>query len=70
VLTPEQRALEAVMLGLRLREGLELSSLSDAGVRAAEEEVARRRVEIADGRVQLTLRGRLFADAVARELSV
>jgi oxygen-independent coproporphyrinogen-3 oxidase len=70
VLTPEQRALEAVMLGLRLREGLELSSLSDAGVRAAEEEVVRRRAEIADGRVQLTLPGRLFADAVARELSV
>ena len=58
------------MLGLRLREGLELSSLSDAGVRRAEEEIARRRVRDRDGRVQLTLRGRLFADAVARELSV
>ena len=70
VLTGEQRALEAVMLELRLREGLELSSLSAAGARAAEGEAARRRVVIVDGRVQLTLRGRLFADAVARELSV
>jgi oxygen-independent coproporphyrinogen-3 oxidase len=70
VLTPEQRALEAVMLGLRLREGLELSLLTEAGVRAAEEQVVRRRVEITDGVVQLTVRGRLFADAVVRELSV
>ena len=70
VLTREQRALEAVMLELRLREGLELSSLSAAGAQAAEGEAARRRVVIVDGRVQLTLRGRLFADAVARELSV
>ena len=69
VLTPEQLALEAVMLGLRLREGLKLSSLSEAGIRAAEDEATRGRVVISDGRVQLTLRGRLFADAVARELS-
>ena len=57
------------MLGLRLREGLELSSLSGAGVSALEDEVACRRVVVVDGRVQLTCRGRLFADAVARELS-
>jgi putative oxygen-independent coproporphyrinogen III oxidase len=70
VLTPEQRALEEVMLGLRLREGLELSSLNGARASALEDEIARDRVQVVDGRVQLTLRGRLFADAVARELSV
>jgi putative oxygen-independent coproporphyrinogen III oxidase len=69
VLTAEERALEAVMLGLRHREGLDLSSLSEAGARAAEAEAERRRVAIVDGRVQLTRDGRLFADAVARELS-
>jgi oxygen-independent coproporphyrinogen-3 oxidase len=69
VLTAEQRALEAVMLGLRLRTGLELSSLSPAGTHAAARETGRRRVVITDGRVHLTRRGRLFADAVARELS-
>ncbi len=69
VLTPEQQALEAVLLGLRLREGLALSSLNDAGASALEAEIARGRVLVVDGRVQLTLKGRLFADAVARELS-
>ena len=68
VLTAEQRALEAVLLGLRLREGLALSSLSEAGACAARAEAMSRRVVIAGGRVQLTRKGRLFADAVAREL--
>ena len=70
VLTDAERALESVMLGLRERGGLSLSSLTPAGVRAAEGEVGRHRVEIVDGNVQLTRRGRLFADAVIRELSV
>jgi oxygen-independent coproporphyrinogen-3 oxidase len=70
VLTADQRALELVMLGLRERGGLTFSSLTPAGARAAELEVSRRRVTIVDGTVQLTRKGRLFADAVARELSV
>ncbi len=70
VLTDEQRALEAVLLGLRERGGLTLATLSPSGIRAAELEVNRRRVTIVDGSVQLTRKGRLFADAVVRELSV
>ena len=70
VLNDDERALELVMLGLRERGGLELGSLTPAGVRAAELEVTRRRVTIVDGSVQLTRKGRLFADAVIRELSV
>ena len=70
VLTDEDRALEAVMLGLRERGGLVLATLSPSGIRAAELEVSRRRVTIVDGSVQLTRKGRLFADAVTRELSV
>jgi putative oxygen-independent coproporphyrinogen III oxidase len=69
VLTAEQRALEAVLLGLRERRGLALAALSPAGTQAAHKEVASRRLTIAGGRAQLTRRGRLFADAVARELS-
>ena len=69
VLTGEQRALEAVMLGLRMRGGLALATLSDAGVRAARAEAQAGRVVLAGGRVELTRDGRLFADAVARELS-
>ena len=69
-LTVAERALENVMLGLRERGGLALSSLTPAGAVAAEMEVSRRRVVIVDGNVQLTRKGRLFADAVIRELSV
>ena len=69
VLTEEDKALEAVMLGVRMRRGLEIAALSDAGARAAQDECSEGRVEIAGGRVTLTLKGRLFADAVARRLS-
>lgn len=69
VLTAEQRALEAVMLGLRERGGLAVATLSRSGLEAVEREVARRRVAVVDGSVQLTRKGRLFADAVIRELS-
>ena len=68
-LTAEQQALEAVMLGLRLRDGLALSSLGDTGARAARDELSRGRVVIVDDRVRLTREGRLFANAVALELS-
>ncbi len=70
VLTAEQRSLEAVMLGLRERGGLAVSTLTPSAIRAAELEVARHRVMIVGDSVQLTRKGRLFADAVARELSV
>ncbi len=69
VLTEENLALEEVMLGLRIRDGLPLSALTPAGLRAAHAEAERGRVVIADQRVVLTIQGRLFANAVARELS-
>jgi coproporphyrinogen III oxidase-like Fe-S oxidoreductase len=69
VLTAQERALEAVMLGLRMRGGLAVASLSEAGARAAEVQAALGRAVIAGERVELTRKGRLFADAVARELS-
>jgi oxygen-independent coproporphyrinogen-3 oxidase len=77
VLSPEQRALEAVMLGLRIREGLPLAALEGAraaavaggGAAALEELVACGRVVVVDDRIVLTREGRLFADAVIRALS-
>ena len=69
VLSSEQRALEAVMLGLRMRDGLPLAALSSAGALAVESEVARGRVVVVGDRVGLTAEGRLFADAVIRALS-
>jgi oxygen-independent coproporphyrinogen-3 oxidase len=65
----QELALEAVMLGLRERRGIALSLLSAVGAQAARQQEALGRVELADDRVALTLEGRLFADAVIRELS-
>jgi oxygen-independent coproporphyrinogen-3 oxidase len=71
-LTPAQQQLERVMLTLRLREGLGLSELSDAGRAAAARAVADGLLQAdahASGRAVLTLRGRLLADAVIRDLT-
>ncbi len=70
ILSEQDQAVEAVMLGIRMSEGLKLSSLSDAGARIAREHVARGWVTIAEDRLRLTRQGRLFASAVAREISV
>lgn len=68
----EESRLETVMLGLRLRTGVELARLTEAGRLAA-----RRQLELgmlepadhADGRAVLTLRGRLMADPVTIDLA-
>ncbi|HEX3611723.1 MAG TPA: radical SAM family heme chaperone HemW [Sporichthyaceae bacterium] len=70
-LTEDQQALERVMLGLRLRAGLPVAALEDAGP-ALDRAVADGLLEphaIAAGRAILTLRGRLLADAVIRDLT-
>ncbi|MFD6141686.1 radical SAM family heme chaperone HemW [Promicromonospora sp. NPDC060271] len=77
LLTSAEAHLERVMLGVRLREGLDLGVLSDAGRTAVAGLVAR---ELLDGRAAvgagggparavLTRRGRLLADAVVRDLT-
>ncbi|HTU30907.1 MAG TPA: radical SAM family heme chaperone HemW [Solirubrobacteraceae bacterium] len=69
VLSARQRALEAVMLGLRMRDGLAVDALGSAGESALDEQVACGRVVVEDDRIVLTRDGRLFADAVIRALS-
>jgi len=72
LLDDDDRALEAVMLGLRLRDGLPLTRLSRAGRLRAADAVARGLLDPAaqeDGRAVLTNRGRLLADALVRELT-
>jgi oxygen-independent coproporphyrinogen-3 oxidase len=72
LLDDDDRALETIMLGLRLREGLALSALSAAGRARAADAVVRGlldRTAHAGGRAVLTDRGRLLADAVVRELT-
>src|SRR4051794_13485643 len=72
LLDDDDRALEAIMLGLRLRDGLPLSALSDTGRRRAVAAVADGLLQPeahAEGRAVLTDRGRLLADAVIRDLT-
>jgi oxygen-independent coproporphyrinogen-3 oxidase len=71
VLSEEDRRVERVLLELRLREGCELSLLKPAGLAAAEKAVGDGLLDpgpYARGRAVLTLRGRLLADAVVRDL--
>ena len=65
-LTPADRRVEEVMLGLRLREGMAsagldpdvMADLSDNGL-----------VAVGDGRIRLTDAGRLLADGIVRRLT-
>ena len=71
-LTDEQRHVERIMLGLRLSEGLPVEALSPRGrVRAGSQATEGLLVVEAlhDGRLVLTGRGRLLADAVIRDLT-
>lgn len=72
LLTRAEGRLEQAMLGVRLREGLDLAVLSPAGRRAVAGLVANGlldgRAAVA-GRAVLTLRGRLLADTVVREIT-
>jgi putative oxygen-independent coproporphyrinogen III oxidase len=72
LLEPPERRMEQTMLGLRLREGLAVRELSDRGRRAASDAAGYGLLDRQahdDGRAVLTLRGRLLADAVARDLT-
>ena len=71
VLTEEERRVERVLLGIRLVDGHPLSDLHADGLRAAGVAAADGLLDQAaygNGRAALTLRGRLLADAVVRNL--
>jgi oxygen-independent coproporphyrinogen-3 oxidase len=70
-LTRDQRHDEEVLLGVRLRQGLPIERLDALGHEAVAGLVAEGLVDgraARDGRVVLTLRGRLLTDAVVRRL--
>jgi oxygen-independent coproporphyrinogen-3 oxidase len=72
VLSSDERQLERVMLLVRLAEGCPVGVLGPAGRANAESVVADGLAEpgaLADGRIVLTRRGRLLADAVTRKLT-
>ncbi len=71
ILTPEQRTVEDVMLRVRLEAGLDLATLDVAGRAAAARAFGAGLLDeraFGAGRAKLTLRGRLLADAVIRDL--
>jgi putative oxygen-independent coproporphyrinogen III oxidase len=71
VLDTETRRVEEVLLAVRLRDGLPVEVLDDAGRAALAAQVEDGLVDpvaLGRGRVVLTLRGRLLADAVVRAL--
>jgi oxygen-independent coproporphyrinogen-3 oxidase len=71
VLDPAQRRAERVLLGVRLAEGLPLEDLDAHGRRAVAGLVADGLVDgpaAVAGRVVLTRKGRLLADAAVRAL--
>ncbi|CCH20730.1 Oxygen-independent coproporphyrinogen III oxidase (Coproporphyrinogenase) (Coprogen oxidase) [Micromonospora lupini str. Lupac 08] len=71
VLTVDEAHMEDVMLRLRLASGLPLAVLDAAGQAGAERALADGLLAAGDyaaGRAVLTLRGRLLADAVVRDL--
>ncbi|MGW1018179.1 radical SAM family heme chaperone HemW [Streptomyces niveus] len=71
LLTAEDRRVERILLELRLSEGVELSLLRPAGLAAAGRALGEGLLSAGpydSGRAVLTLRGRLLADAVVRDL--
>lgn len=71
ILPEEDRRVERILLELRLREGCPLGLLTADGRAAAERALADGLLDAAayaDGRAALTLRGRLLADGVVRDL--
>ncbi len=71
LLDAEERRLERVLLEVRMRDGLPVDVLRPAGAAAARRQAAEGLLEpgaLEAGRVVLTLRGRLLADAVVRDL--
>jgi oxygen-independent coproporphyrinogen-3 oxidase len=68
VLDDEDRRVERVLLELRLREGLPLDVLRPDGLAAAHRHAADGLLVLDRDRAVLTLRGRLLADAVVRDL--
>jgi len=71
LLTAEDRRVERILLELRLSDGCPLELLRPEGAQAAERALGDGLLEAApyaEGRAVLTLRGRLLADAVVRDL--
>ena len=68
VLTPTQREVERVMLNLRTRKGLPISTVAQAAAERGLSDGYFEPTSFQSGQLVLTLKGRLMADAVVRSL--
>ena len=68
LLTAEDRRVERILLEVRLRSGLPLDLLAPRGLQAAHRYDGEGLLTLDAGRATLTIRGRLLADAVVRDL--
>ncbi len=68
VLDPDDRHVEEVLLGIRLRDGLPTAVLDGAELARSETAVAEGLLRVSDDRLVLTDAGRLLADGVVRSL--
>jgi oxygen-independent coproporphyrinogen-3 oxidase len=67
-LTPTQLADEALLLAIRMREGIDQSALGTDAMQNIGSYVESGHVEMSQGRVRLTATGRLIADRIVREV--
>ncbi|GIF26439.1 coproporphyrinogen III oxidase [Paractinoplanes tereljensis] len=68
ILTDDDRRVEDIMLRVRLRDGIPLAGLDAAGAKQALADGLLEPAAYAEGQLALTLRGRLLADAVIRDV--
>ena len=69
-LTPGQIKDEAILLGIRMRDGLQIELLQPHQIEVLAEYRHNGFVEINDDRVLLTPEGRLIADRIVREITI
>lgn len=70
LLDSTERHEESVMLGLRLRQGLELTRFTEAERAVIDKYVSLKLLHIYDGRVASTLQGRLLIDGIIADILV
>ena len=69
-LTSEQKARESIMLGIRMRDGLQISVLEPHQLELLGTYRENGYIELRDDRVLLTPVGRLIADRIVREITI
>lgn len=69
-LSPADLHTEALMLGLRLAEGVPLAWINEAGQAAVDKHVERGTLKVGSGRVAVTDSGRLLADGIIADILV